>query len=109
MRGCMPLTAKVINRNEELEQFGRRLSRRWKNYFSLDGLLPGIVTTNEQKQVVQSSEKQLMIRGSAGSGKSLMLVYRLIKMMEQAESPQKILYVTFNQTLIQDTRKRLSQ
>src|SRR5699024_7210046 len=109
MRGCMPLTAKVINRNEELEQFGRRLSRRWKNYFSLDGLLPGIVPTNEQKQVVQSSEKQLMIRGSAGRGKSLMLVYRLIKMMEQAESPRKILYVTFNQTLIQDTRKRLSQ
>ncbi|WP_174612913.1 UvrD-helicase domain-containing protein [Virgibacillus ihumii] len=99
----------TIIRNEEIEQFSRRLSKRWKNYFSIDGLLPGIHPTNEQKQVVQSSEKQLMIRGSAGSGKSLMLVYRLIKMMEQAESPQKILYVTFNQTLIQDTLKRLKQ
>ncbi|WP_171046398.1 UvrD-helicase domain-containing protein [Lentibacillus cibarius] len=103
------MTTTTIDRKKEIEAFGRRLSRRWKNYFSLEGLLPGIVPTNEQKQVVQSNEKQLVIRGSAGSGKSLMLVYRLIKLMEQEESRQKILYVTFNQTLTQDTRKRLNQ
>ncbi|WP_165767871.1 UvrD-helicase domain-containing protein [Virgibacillus indicus] len=101
------MTTSLTSRKEKLEYFGQRYARKWKNYFSLDGLIPGIQPTNEQKQVVQSSEKQLVIRGSAGSGKSLMLAYRLIKMMEQAETPQKILYVTFNQTLIQDTRKRL--
>lgn len=89
--------------------FGKRYARIWKNYFSLEGLIPGIEPTHEQKQVVQSSEKQLIIRGSAGSGKSLMLAYRLIKIMEQAVSPQRILYVTFNETLIQDTVKRLKQ
>lgn len=92
-----------------LEEYSTRIARKWKNYFSIEGLIPGIVPTDEQKHVVQSSEKQLMIRGSAGSGKSLMLVYRLIKLMEQSEQPQKILYVTFNQVLIDDTRKRLDQ
>ncbi|GFZ76002.1 DNA helicase [Compostibacillus humi] len=99
----------VSNRAEELKAYSERLAKKWKNYFSLEGLLPGITPTAEQKQVVQSSEKQLIIRGSAGSGKSLMLAYRLIKIMEQAEIPQRILYVTFNQTLIQDTVKRLRQ
>ncbi|WP_191126308.1 UvrD-helicase domain-containing protein [Cerasibacillus terrae] len=103
------MTILLDDRKKQLENFSKRFAKTWKNYFSLEGLLPGINPTKEQKQVVQSSEKQLIIRGSAGSGKSLMLVYRLIKMMEQANSPQRILYVTFNQTLIQDTRKRLNQ
>lgn len=105
----MPLTILTKERLEELNVYGVRMARKWKNYFSLEGLLPGIVPTNEQKQMVQSSEKQLIIRGSAGSGKSLMLAYRLIKTMEQSEKPQRILYVTFNETLIQDTCKRLNQ
>lgn len=104
----MPLTMLKNDRTEELVSYGVQLARKWKNYFSLEGLLPGINPTEEQKQVVQSNEKQLLIRGSAGSGKSLMLAYRLIKTMEQAESPQRILYVTFNETLIQDTYKRLN-
>ena len=105
----MQLTTLTKERIEELNSYGIRLARKWKNYFSLDGLLPNINPTEEQKHVVQSSEKQLLIRGSAGSGKSLMLAYRLIKTMEQAETPQRILYVTFNETLIQDTYKRLTQ
>lgn len=97
------------NRKEQLENFGSVFAKKWKNYFDLEGLIPGIHPTNEQSHVVQSSEKQLIIRGSAGSGKSLMLAYRLIKIMEQAESDRRILYVTFNQMLIEDTRKRLNQ
>lgn len=103
----MQLITSVTSRTEQLEHFSKRFARKWKNYFSIDGLIPGIEPTTEQKHVVQSSEKQLIIRGSAGSGKSLMLAYRLIKIMEQADTSQKILYVTFNQTLIQDTIKRL--
>lgn len=105
----MLLTTEVRNKTDDLEAFSRRFAKKWKNYFSLDGLLPDIEPTLEQKQVVQSNEKQLIIRGSAGSGKSLMLAYRLIKVMEQNEKPQRILYVTFNDTLIQDTVKRLYQ
>ncbi|WP_163971083.1 UvrD-helicase domain-containing protein [Oceanobacillus halotolerans] len=103
------MTTSVRNKAEELETFSRRFAKKWKNYFSIDGLIPGIEPTNQQKQVVQSNEKQLIIRGSAGSGKSLMLAYRLIKVMEQSNKPQRILYVTFNETLIQDTVKRLCQ
>lgn len=103
----MPLTTLTSERTDALSSYGTQLARRWKNYFSLDGLIPDIEPTDEQKHVVQSSEKQLVIRGSAGSGKSLMLAYRMIKTMEQATSPQRILYVTFNETLIQDTYKRL--
>lgn len=110
MKECIQLITSVNERSSELRSFSTRFAKRWKNYFSLDGLIPGVYPTEEQKHVVQSNEKQLMIRGSAGSGKSLMLVYRLIKIMEQAEEKnQKILYVTFNQTLIDDTRKRLNQ
>ncbi|MDV6376971.1 UvrD-helicase domain-containing protein [Sporosarcina sp. GW1-11] len=97
------------DRRERLENFGSVFSKKWKNYFDLEGLIPGIEPTNEQAHVVQSSEKQLIIRGSAGSGKSLMLAYRLIKIMEQADSGKRILYVTFNQVLIDDTIKRLNQ
>lgn len=99
----------VSDRKNKLEEFSISLAKKWKNYFSIEGLIPGIYPTDEQKNVVQSSEKQLIIRGSAGSGKSLMLAYRLIKMMEQSDKPLKILYVTFNETLIQDTMKRLNQ
>jgi len=85
------------------------MARKWKNYFPLEGLIPNIEPTTEQVNVVQSSERQLLIRGSAGSGKSLMLVYRLIRLMQQHERTQKILYVTFNQVLRDDTIKRLKQ
>lgn len=105
----MPLTSLASDKSVALTDFGKQIAKKWKNYFSLEGLIPGIEPTNEQKHVVQSSEKQLIIRGSAGSGKSLMLVYRLIKMMEQSVTPKRILYVTFNQTLVDDTRKRLNQ
>ncbi len=103
------MKALLEDRKVLLEDFGKVFARKWKNYFNVDGLLPGIEPTKEQEHVVQSSEKQLLIRGSAGSGKSLMLAYRLIKIMEQAENPRRILYVTFNQVLIDDTRKRLNQ
>lgn len=109
MKERILLTTSVDETNHKLEDFSIRFAKRWKNYFSLEGLIPNIFPTEEQKQVVQSSEKQLIIRGSAGSGKSLMLVYRLIKIMEQAEKHQRILYVTYNQTLIDDTLKRLWQ
>lgn len=102
------MAATVLRNRRKRQRFSKKLSERWRNYFSLDGLIPGIEPTEEQKQVVQSSEKQLIIRGSAGSGKSLMLAYRLIKLMKQAERAQKILYVTFNETLIKDTKKRLN-
>ena len=100
----------LIDDNEEtLKQYSIRMARKWKNFFPLDGLIPDIEPTTEQINVVQSSEKQLLIRGSAGSGKSLMLVYRLIRLMQQHERKQKILYVTFNQVLRDDTIKRLRQ
>jgi DNA helicase II / ATP-dependent DNA helicase PcrA len=102
------LTTLVSDHKKELESFSIQLARKWKNYFNIDGLIPGIQPTEEQKHVVQSGESQLIIRGSAGSGKSLMLAYRLIKTMEQSEQPQRILYVTFNQVLTDDTRKRLN-
>ena len=87
----MPLTSLASDKSVALTDFGKQIAKKWKNYFSLEGLIPGIEPTNEQKHVVQSSEKQLIIRGSAGSGKSLMLVYRLIKMMEQSVTPKRIL------------------
>lgn len=89
--------------------FANRAAKAWQNYFNTDGLMPGIQPTREQIAVIQQDEKHLLINGSAGSGKSITLLYKLIKVMEQQNESQRILYVSYNPTLIADAKKRLQQ
>ncbi|RAL21443.1 DNA helicase UvrD [Thermoflavimicrobium daqui] len=92
---------------EQRRQFFIRTARAWQKYFDAEGLLPGITPSDEQKAIIQQEDDQLMINGSAGSGKSITLMYKLLKVMKQEQEPQRILYVTYNKTLLDDSRKRL--
>ncbi|NNU94772.1 ATP-dependent helicase [Geobacillus sp. NFOSA3] len=89
--------------------FAKKSARAWQNYFDAHGLLPNITLSPEQISVVQQEEDQMLINGSAGTGKSLTLIYKLLKVMEQENEPKRILYCSFNTTLIEDARKRIEQ
>jgi DNA helicase II / ATP-dependent DNA helicase PcrA len=89
--------------------FARRSAKAWQNFFDAQGLLPNITLSQEQISVVQQEEDQMLINGSAGSGKSLTLVYKLLKVLDQENDRKRILYCSYNSTLIDDARKRISQ
>jgi DNA helicase-2/ATP-dependent DNA helicase PcrA len=101
----------LIEMSESLQErrrkFFLRTARAWQNYLDISGLLPGIHPSDEQKTIIEQEDDQLLINGSAGSGKSITLMYKLLRVMKQEEEEQRILYVTFNQTLLDDTKKRL--
>lgn len=99
----------TINLQEKMMKFANRSARAWQNYFDATGLLPNITLSPEQISVVQQEEDHMLINGSAGSGKSLTLLYKLLKIMDQENEHRKILYCSFNTTLIEDAKKRLSQ
>ncbi|MEC2072485.1 UvrD-helicase domain-containing protein [Alkalihalophilus marmarensis] len=91
---------------EKRKVFAKRSAKVWQNFFETKGILPDISLSKEQIAVVQQEEPQMMISGSAGSGKSLTLLYKLIKVIEQESEPKRILYCSFNSTLIEDAQKR---
>ncbi|MCX7571730.1 UvrD-helicase domain-containing protein [Tumebacillus sp. DT12] len=70
--------------------------------------LDNITLSPDQLAVVQQDEDTLLINGSAGSGKSIALVYRMMKAMHEEKLGSRVLYVSYNVTLIQDAQKRLS-
>jgi Superfamily I DNA and RNA helicases len=79
----------------------------WQDYFDYSHLFPNIEPTNEQLSVINQVETQMLINGEAGSGKSVTLLYKLIRDIAENHS-SRILFVTYNQTLIEDALKRLS-
>ena len=83
-----------------------RSANVWHNNFNNQGLFSGIELTREQLVLVLQNEDQMLINGSAGSGKSITLLYKLLKVMEQENVRRRILYLTFNKTLIDDAGKR---
>ncbi|MEK4126549.1 UvrD-helicase domain-containing protein [Anoxybacillus sp. FSL W8-0382] len=105
----MSLMQRTIDLHKKRLDFAKKAARAWQNYFDAQGLLPNITLSAEQISVVQQEEEQMLINGSAGSGKSLTLLYKLLKVMEQENGPLRILYCSFNTTLIEDARKRVAQ
>ena len=90
--------------NEKLEFF-TKLSKIWQNFKDYS-YLEGINLSQEQINIIEQEEDQLLIEGYAGTGKSLTLLYKFINILVREES-KRILYVTYNSTLIEDTKKRL--
>lgn len=91
--------------NERLEFF-TKLSRIWQNFKDYS-YLDGINLSPEQISIIEQEEDQLLIEGFAGTGKSLTLLYKFINILVR-EKGKRILYVTYNSTLIEDTKKRLN-
>lgn len=76
--------------------------------YEADKLLNHITLTKKQVNIVLNSSKYLMIKGGAGSGKSLSLLSRMIGRMIEEETG-RYLYVTYNAKLIYDMYRRFRQ
>lgn len=81
------------------------LSKIWQNFKDYT-YLEGINLSSEQIEIIEQEEEQLLIEGYAGTGKSLTLLYKFINVLVREEG-KRVLFVTFNSTLIEDTKKRL--
>lgn len=91
--------------SNESREFFAKLSKIWSNFKDYT-YLEGIKLSPEQLSIIEHEEDQLLIEGYAGTGKSLTLLYKFINVMIR-ERGKKVLFVTFNKTLIDDTKKRL--
>lgn len=85
--------------------FFRNLSKAWQNYKDYN-YLEGIKLSPDQVSIIEHEEDQLLIEGYAGTGKSVTLLYKFINILIREEG-KRVLFVTFNNTLIADTKKRL--
>mgnify|MGYP001387874473 CR=1 FL=1 len=101
------MMSNVLTQNQL--DFVLRAAKAWQNYFEVKGRLYGVEQpTAEQVAIIQQEEKHFLILGSAGSGKSITLLYKLLKKLEQEAQRQRILYLSFNKTLVDDAKKRLN-
>ena len=66
--------------------------------------------TREQKQVIESRGKNLLVSAAAGSGKTAVLVERIIRMVTDSEHPvdiDKLLVMTFTNAAAAEMRERI--
>ena len=76
----------------------------------------GIKLTDEQTKIVQSRDRILLIKGAAGSGKTLVGLHRAFEMAsdnhgslnygENSDEKKKVIFLTFNNTLINDLKDK---
>lgn len=88
-----------------MKAFISEVAKKWQDYIPYN-FIQGIDLSTEQIRVIDLMDTQLMINGSAGSGKSITLLYKMIRTMIQEVEPQRILYLSYNQSLVEDARKR---
>ena len=92
--------------SNESKLFFSKFSKIWQNFKDYT-YLEGINLSPEQISIIEQDEDQLLIEGYAGTGKSLTLLYKFINVLVREEG-KRILFVSFNKTLIDDTKKRLN-
>lgn len=62
--------------------------------------------SEEQKNIIGKEKVHMLINGVAGNGKSTTLLYKMIKIMMSEKKRQKMLYITFDNILVSDTKRR---
>ncbi|MGM0901833.1 MAG: UvrD-helicase domain-containing protein [Bacillota bacterium] len=70
--------------------------------------LRNIELSDEQEKVAKMSSTHLLVKGSAGSGKSITLLTRMMQKMSE-DFGKKFLFVSFNQELVKDAENRFKQ
>ena len=66
--------------------------------------------TTEQEQVIQARNCNLLVSAAAGSGKTAVLVERIIRMVTDPENPvdiDRLLIVTFTKAAAAEMRERI--
>jgi ATP-dependent helicase/nuclease subunit A len=65
--------------------------------------------TIEQKKVIESKDKSLLVSAAAGSGKTAVLVERIIRLIvEKRVDVEKLLVVTFTKAAAEEMKQRIS-
>lgn len=67
--------------------------------------------TKEQRQVIDTRDKNILVSAAAGSGKTAVLVERIIRRITDAENPvdiDRLLIVTFTSAAAAEMRERIS-
>ena len=67
----------------------------------------GIILTPAQEEVVKSSEKRIFLLGSAGTGKTTVLLHRVAWLLKKGTTPHNILILCFTRKAVNDVFSRL--
>ncbi|SFE65233.1 UvrD-like helicase C-terminal domain-containing protein [Bacillus sp. OV194] len=70
--------------------------------------LQNIQLSGEQQKVAKMNSTHLLVKGCAGSGKSITLLTRMIQKMSE-DFGKRFLFVSFSQELVQDAKNRFIQ
>ena len=68
--------------------------------------------TKEQRQVIESRNTNLLVSAAAGSGKTAVLIERIIELVLDEKNPidiNKLLVVTFTKLAASEMRERVSK
>lgn len=71
----------------------------------------GVNWTKEQQQVIQLQDRNILVSAAAGSGKTAVLVERILNMMTRKENPvdiDRLLIVTFTRAAAGEMKERLT-
>lgn len=70
--------------------------------------LRNLELSDEQQRVARMNSTHLLVKGTAGSGKSITLLTRMMQKMSE-EIGKRFLFVSFNEELVKDGRNRFMQ
>ena len=72
----------------------------------------GMSWTREQQQVIELQDRNILVSAAAGSGKTAVLVERILHKMTRKENPvdiDRLLIVTFTRAAAGEMRERLTE
>ncbi|WP_168188603.1 3'-5' exonuclease [Thermoflavimicrobium daqui] len=93
---------------EEQKDFWLRSAKAWQFYVEMPNRLPEIQPSKEQQMILEQKSDQLYIQGAAGNGKSVTLMLKMLKMMNEYKERKRFLFITRTPTLKEDIYQRLS-
>lgn len=70
--------------------------------------LRNIELSDEQQKVAKMNSTHLLVKGTAGSGKSITLLTRMMQKMSE-DFGKRFLFVSFSQELVKDAENRFKQ